>query len=140
MQDVIYDIGAGKGRILCVFSRRKLKKCVGIELMEEYCEIARSNAQRVRGRRSPIEIRCEDAAIADMSDGTVYFLFNPFGFDTMRDVLANIEKSLGKNPRPIRIVYYNAAHRKAFDDCQWLRRSTMFSTFNGLEIDFYESL
>ena len=137
--DVVYDIGAGKGRILCVMSRRNIRKCVGIELMDELCHAARANAGRVRGRRAPIEIRCEDAATADISDGTIYFLFNPFGKDTMLEMLSNIGRSLAGNPRRVQVVYYNNVCREAFDSCGWLRRSTAFRTFNGLEIAFYEN-
>jgi SAM-dependent methyltransferase len=137
--DVIYDIGAGKGRILCVMSRRHVRKCVGIELLDDLCQTARANAARVRGRRAPIEIRCEDAAVADISDGTIYFLFNPFGKDTMQEVLAHIERSLALHPRRVRVVYYNSVCREVFDSCGWLRRTSAFRTFNGLEIAFYES-
>lgn len=138
-KDVVYDIGSGKGRILCVMSRRNVKKCVGIELFEELCVAARSNAEKMRGRRAPIEIRCEDASVADVSDGTVYFLFNPFGKETLTEMLANIEKSLARNPRRVRIVYYNSVCREVFDSCAWLKRYSEFRTFNGLEIAFYES-
>ena len=30
----------------------------------------------MRGRKAPIEIVCEDAVHADLSDGTVYCMFN----------------------------------------------------------------
>lgn len=137
-EDVVYDIGSGKGRILCVMSRRNVRKCVGIELFDELCAAARVNAEKVRGRRAPIEIRCEDAATADISDGTIYFLFNPFGKETMQEMLSNIERSLAENPRRVRVVYYNSVCRETFDSCGWLRRTTAFKTFNGLEIAFYE--
>src|SRR5258708_3924112 len=39
--DVFYDLGAGKGRIVCVMSRKRVRKCVGIELFESLCETAR---------------------------------------------------------------------------------------------------
>ncbi len=138
-QDVVYDIGAGKGRILCVMSRYSVKKCVGIELFEDFCEVARRNAQRMRGQRCPIEMRCEDAVQTDLSDGTIFFLFNPFGAATMREVLANLKGSLAVNPRRVRIVYYNSVHRSEIETCGWLRQYDHFETFNGLRVDFYQS-
>ena len=59
--DVRYDIGCGKGRILCVAARRRLKKVVGVELFEELCAAARANAARLRGRKTPIDVVCGDA-------------------------------------------------------------------------------
>lgn len=137
--DVVYDIGSGKGRILCAMSRRNVKKCVGIELFEEFCVVARANVAKMRGQRSPIEIRCEDASIADVSDGTIYFLFNPFGRETLTEMMSNIEASLAKNPRRIRIVYYNSVCRDVLDARSWLKCFRSLKTFNGLDILFYES-
>jgi precorrin-6B methylase 2 len=138
-QDVLYDIGSGKGRILCVAARKEVGKCVGIEVMDDLCELSRQNAAKLRGKRAPIEIRCEDAAVADMSDGTIYFLFNPFGGETLRDVLQNIARSLAEKPRRIRIVYYNSAHRDVFEKFRALRRDSTFQTLSGLNVDFYSN-
>lgn len=137
--DVVYDIGSGMGRFLCVMGRKKVKKCVGLEVLPELCEASRANAARLRGRQSPIEIRCEDASRADVSDGTIYFLFNPFGPKTMADVLSNIEASLARNPRPLQIVSYNDRCRDVFEARSWLRPAYSFSTWNGLSVRFYHA-
>src|ERR1051325_2391786 len=63
--DTVYDLGCGKGRILCVLAQARVNKCVGIEIFPDLCDIARRNADQLRGRRSPIEIRCADVANAD---------------------------------------------------------------------------
>lgn len=137
LADVLYDLGSGTGRILCMFARRRMRRCVGIELFEDLCAIARSNAQQLRGRKSPIDIMCEDAAKADLSDGTIYFMFNPFGPDTMRDVLGNIRSSLTKNPRNITIVYHNATLERLLEDEGWLERYHYFDTLGGLRVSFW---
>jgi len=137
--DIIYDLGSGKGRVLCVMSRRQVRKCIGIELFEELCQVARANAAKMRGRRSPIEIRCNDAVRAELSDGTIFFLFNPFGADTLAEVLAKLKQSLATNPRRVRLVYYNSVHRTQVEACGWLRHYDSFRTFNGLNVDFYRT-
>jgi hypothetical protein len=139
-KDVVYDVGCGMGRFLCVMSRGPVRKCVGIELLDDLCTAAEANARSVRGRRCPIDIRNEDACRADLSDGTIYFFFNPFGPDTFREVLANLERSLLKNPRRLKIAYYNSVCRDVVDSCSWLRRTNTFRTFNGHNVDFYESV
>jgi hypothetical protein len=74
-------------------------KCIGVELLAPFCEIARRNAAGLRGRKAPIQIVCGDAATAELSEGTIYFMFNPFGADTLRDTLENIRGSLSQEPR-----------------------------------------
>jgi hypothetical protein len=50
--DVVFEIGCGMGRALCLFARRRVRKCVGIELDPELAGRARTNLARLRGRRS----------------------------------------------------------------------------------------
>jgi hypothetical protein len=42
----------------------------------------------------------------------------------MIDALARIESSLAKNPRNIRLAYFNPIHEEVFRSCGWLK-------FNG---------
>ena len=138
-EDVFFDIGCGMGRILCVLARHKIRKCVGIELFEDLCEAARSNGVRLRGRKAPIEIIRADAAVADLSEGTVYFMFNPFGAETLRDVLDNIGKSLTRNPRDIKIVYYNSVHEACFQSSAWLQKFHSFNTITKRKVTFWKN-
>ena len=136
---VFYDLGSGKGRILCVMAQNPFKKVVGVELFEKLCEIAKQNAICMRGRKAPIEIICGDAALTDLSEGTVYFMFHPFGPDTLRDVIVNIKNSLLRNPRRIIIVYYNAIHEDILKSCEWLQMFYLFYTATGRRVSFWRN-
>ena len=138
--DVVYDLGAGKGRFVCLAACRKVRKCVGIELIKPLCEIAIRNASRLRGKQSEIQILCEDASVADLSDGTVYCMFNPFGPDTLRDTLENIRVSLSMKPRSIRVLYFNPAHRPVLESCGWLECYREVTTHQGFEITYWCNL
>jgi SAM-dependent methyltransferase len=109
-EDVFFDIGCGKGRAIALFSRCKIKKCVGIEIDPALARVAMQNADKLRDRIAPIEIRVQNAIDSDYSSGTIYFLFNPFGAATLSDVLTKIQESLDKQPRKICIIYYNPLH------------------------------
>jgi precorrin-6B methylase 2 len=138
-EDVFYDMGCGMGRVLCIMARRQIRKCVGIELLEPLCQDARSNALRLRGRKTPIEVICADAATADLSEGTVYYLYNPFGKDTLRDFLANLETSVSRTPRKVMVVYYNSLHESILKASGWLKKYDEFNTFSGQHVTFWES-
>jgi len=137
--DVFYDIGAGMGRVLCVAAQKPMRKCVGIELLEPLCETARKNAGQMRGKKAPIQIRCADASTSDLSDGTIYFLFNPFGPKTLQDTLENIRQSLEQNPRAIKIAYYHSKHRSVFDSQEWLVQVHDFPNFGGHPVAIWEN-
>ena len=136
---VFYDIGSGKGRVLCLMAQRPFKRVVGVELFEDLCKAAEQNAKRMRGRKAKIDIICEDAAKTDLSDGTVYFLFNPFGAATMREVLKNIRRSLDEKPREVIVVYYNAIYGEILQESGWLETYDAFYTATERKVSFWKS-
>jgi hypothetical protein len=136
--EVVYDIGSGKGRFLCLAARYPVRRCIGLELREDLCEISRENLEHVRGRRAEFEIRCGDAATANVDEGTIYFLYNPFGPETLRAVLENIRLSVSENPRNVRLVYYNPVYESVLTEFGWLQSYHQFSTWQGYRAIFLQ--
>ncbi|MHB9154869.1 MAG: SAM-dependent methyltransferase [Endomicrobiales bacterium] len=118
-EDVFVDLGCGKGRVMCRVAMERVKKVVGVELRKELYEAAREIMRGVRPV-SPVEVYQEDAAGFLSTDGTVFYLFNPFGGNTVREVVKNIRESLRLNPRSIRIVYNNCVHGEYLESADWL--------------------
>jgi predicted RNA methylase len=121
--DVVFDIGCGMGRVTCLFAREPVARCIGIESVPGLAEIARRNAKHVRGRRAEMEIREGDAGTADYARGTIYWLYNPFGEDTMRRTLSRIRLAVEAAPRPIQIVYVAPNFERPFGEGGWLVRN-----------------
>ena len=118
--DVFVDIGCGKGRVLCCASRFRIREVVGIEIDKSLCAAARRNAERARGKKSPIRIINASAQEFDYGAGTLYYLFHPFGAATLSQVLDRIEQSLQLYPRQIRIVYLNPVAEFLLENRNWL--------------------
>ena len=138
-EDVFYDLGCGMGRILCVAARKPMRKCMGVELFEPLCEIARQNAKNLRGRKTPIEVVCGDATTVDLSEGTIYFMFNPFGPQTLQDTLENIRRSLAEKPRAIRVCYYNPRYKSVIEGLDWLVKEHELETFGRHALTIWAS-
>jgi SAM-dependent methyltransferase len=112
--DVLVDIGCGKGRVINHWLRSGLQnQIIGIELNPAV-------GQWARARLAPFEnvrIVIGDAVKSLPAEGTVFFLYNPFGRDTME---AFARELLGRtNTRALRIVYLNARHLDVFDPETW---------------------
>lgn len=119
-QDVFVDIGSGLGRIVYAAARHyRFARIVGVELSEQYNEVARRNLEHARPR-----LRCRDVEIvtADATQWTVpdeatyVYLFNPFKGEVFAAVLANIIASLDRRPRPLTIIYANPVQGQAILD------------------------
>jgi len=138
VDDVVFDVGCGMGRVLCVLARRRVRGCVGIEFDPALVRRATANVAAMRGRRSPVEVIEADATAADYSSGTAFIVFNPFEVSAqMAATLARIRAASEASGRPVRILYVNPVHEDAFEAAEWLRctarlRSRWFSTVMSL--------
>lgn len=72
--DVLYDLGAGDGRIVIAAARRHGARAVGIELDPRKAAEARANVARA-GLGDRVEIRQGDIFDADLGDASVVTLF-----------------------------------------------------------------
>ncbi|HXJ03331.1 MAG TPA: class I SAM-dependent methyltransferase [Micropepsaceae bacterium] len=121
--DVVYDVGCGTGRPLCLFARRRVRRCIGIEIDPTVAEIAKTNAANLVGRRAEITVIHGDAASStDYQDGTVFWLYHPFGQRTLAAVLERVRKSVEASPRSVRFCYVTPDVEQAFSACGWLTR------------------
>lgn len=113
---VLVDFGCGKGRVLLVASEFAFREVRGLEYSPGLCRVAEQNCRRYLARCSPdvvFQVLQSDAREYDIRDDeTVFFLFNPFGPEILRQVIENIQKSLLENPRKAWIVYLNPLHRE----------------------------
>lgn len=72
--DVLYDLGAGDGRVVIAAAQRFGIRAVGIEINPRMVEIARANVRRA-GVERLVEIRQGDALAADLREASVVTLF-----------------------------------------------------------------
>ncbi len=124
-KDVFVDLGCGKGRAVFLALTQKFKKVIGIESDRTTYDIAVRNAANFRGRRKAgsLELLHMNASDFDPSQGTVFFMFNPFGPTVLEKVLSNIERSLKRNPRRIRLIYYTPRFFELVEKQPWLTRA-----------------
>ncbi|MFQ5738176.1 MAG: class I SAM-dependent methyltransferase [Acidobacteriota bacterium] len=118
--DVFVDIGCGKGRVVCCCLRLPIKKVIGVENDGYLLSVARSNVTQVRGARARaliFESAAEDYAYLE---GTVFYLFHPFGALTLSKVLSRLRRARDSHPRPLRIVYANDRHKELLENAGWL--------------------
>jgi predicted RNA methylase len=143
-RDVFFDIGCGMGRVLCMAARHPLQKCVGVEYMPSLAAVADRNLARLRGRRAPAEVWIGDACDFGYADGTVFFLYNPFGEQTMRRFIECLRHSLITRPRRIRIIYMTPLQGHVLSECRWLaRRFVLDVPYHVLvtrKVEFWENV
>ena len=122
---VFVDFGSGKGRTLLVASEFPFARIVGVELASELHQIAEENVRRYRPVRQQcrtFSLHCRDAAEYEFGpQPLVLFMYNSFGKDTLRRVLANLEASLRARPREAFVVYLNPQFEALLRNAPFLR-------------------
>ena len=72
--DVVYDLGAGDGRIVIAAAKEYGIKAIGYEIDPGLAKLARENVRR-QGVEKLVEIREQDFMSADLSPATVVTLY-----------------------------------------------------------------
>ena len=109
--DVLVDVGCGKGRVLNYWLELGLgNRIVGIELDPHFATFA---ARRLSDHPQ-VEVICGDALEALPRDGTVFFLFNPFGPEMLARFGERIATIFDPRQRLV-VVYYFAMHADVFE-------------------------
>ena len=105
------DLGSGKGRVLLMASDYPFRKIIGVELLPSLNRIAQENIAKYKSEAQKcfaLESTCADATNFPLPDGpVVLYLFNPFPEFGLRRTLANLQRDLEQNPRPLYLLYHN---------------------------------
>ncbi|PYM11173.1 MAG: SAM-dependent methyltransferase [Candidatus Rokuibacteriota bacterium] len=120
--DVLIDIGCGKGRVVCCAATFRVRQVIGIDHSSELCRDARRNVERMRAKQSPAMILEASAETFDYRPGTVLYFYNSFGPPILDRMLARLKSAVDETQRPIRFVYARAEHDAVLRGCGWLQQ------------------
>ena len=111
------DLGSGKGRTLLMASEHPFRRIIGVEILPE---LHRAAEQNIRAYSSPtqrcseIESICADASQFEPPAGALLlYLFNPLPERSLRQLFANLERSLRQHPRTVYVLYCNPLLERA---------------------------
>ncbi|HEX4031184.1 MAG TPA: class I SAM-dependent methyltransferase [Terracidiphilus sp.] len=88
--DVLVDLGSGLGHVPILAALLTRARCVGIELEPTYIATARACACSLGLSRA--EFLQQDARAADISTGTVFYLYTPFTGSILESVLRRLQQ------------------------------------------------
>ncbi len=94
-EDVVIDLGSGLGKILLLVRLLTGATVHGIELQPALVEAARIAAERAGIEGTFV---CEDARAADLSHGTVFFLYAPFTGPVLEKVCRRLDAVAARHP------------------------------------------
>ena len=113
-QDVLVDVGCGKGRVLNYWlSQRYKNEMIGLELDPVVAE----QTARHFSLREQVKIIPGDAVYNLPSTGTVFYFYNPFEWDKVVQFESRLSMQAGD--KPITVIYYNPKSLEVFNEVKW---------------------
>jgi SAM-dependent methyltransferase len=146
--DVFVDFGSGKGRVVLQAARNyRFARVVGVEISAELNRVARENVDRLRHKLKceEVELVTTDAALYRVPDDmTVAYFANPFVGATFHRVVRSILDSIDRNPRVVRLVYFNPVMHDhllsvGFEVVKWLERGRGRNILGRATLALYET-
>ena len=101
-RDVLVDLGSGLGHVPLLAAICTSASCTGIELEAAYVECARRGARALNLARATFVQ--QDARAADLTSGTVFYLYTPFTGTVLRAVLDSLRREAAT--REIRVCAF----------------------------------
>ncbi len=114
--DVLYDLGSGLGQVPILANLLCGVKALGVEVDPAYVHYSRQCVQDL-GIRNVSFVEA-DVRSADLSDGTVFFLYTPFTGVMLQEVMARLQQEAER--RSIRIFTYGPCTFEFFGQ-KWLQ-------------------
>jgi hypothetical protein len=114
-RDVLVDLGSGLGHVPLLASICTSARTIGIELESAYIDCARQSAQGLN--LNNVTFLQQDARTADLSVGTVFYLYTPFIGTILRAVLDSLRREAAS--REIRICTFGPCTPTIAEE-QWL--------------------
>jgi hypothetical protein len=121
--DVFVDLGSGLGHVPLLVSMITGAQSLGIEMEAAYVVSARECAQSLQLSR--VQFIAQDARDANLSRGTVFYLYSPFKGSILTDVLGALRKESMR--RSIKICSLGPCSHRVSDET-WLRTSEVSDT------------
>jgi hypothetical protein len=121
--DVFVDLGSGLGHVPLLVSMLTGAQSLGVEVQATYVASARKCAQSLRLSR--VQFIAEDARNADLSRGTIFYLYSPFKGSILADMLSALRRESMR--RPIKICSLGPCTRRVSNET-WLKASAWSDT------------
>ncbi len=121
--DVVVDLGSGLGHVPLLVSMMTGAQSLGIEMQPAYVVSAQECAQNLQLSR--VQFIARDARDADLSRGTVFYLYSPFKGSILADVLGALRRE--SMHKPIKICSLGPCTPRVSDET-WLKTSESSDT------------
>ena len=102
----LVDFGSGKGGAVLTLSEFPFAEIAGVELSADLIRIAEANVRRADLRHVRF-VHADAADFTELDRFTHVYMYHPFPCNVVKEVMANLAKSLARVERDVTLIYAN---------------------------------
>ena len=136
--DAVLDLGSGKGGAMATLARFPFRQVNGVEISPEFVAAAHKNLAKLKIRKYRVYL-ADASTFTELDDYTHIFMYNPFPAVVLTQVLANLEASLRRKPRTVRLLYSNPVHEQVILATCTFMKAFVYEPYPDYRISVYES-
>ena len=137
-KDAALDIGSGKGGAMATLARFPFRKVDGVEISPELVAAAQNNLAKLKLRQCRVFL-ADATTFTELDEYTYIFMYNPFPAVVLEQVLANLEASLRRKQRTVRLLYSNPLHEQVILASNTFKKAFTYEPYPNYRISVYES-
>ena len=110
----------------------------GVEIAREFVAAAHKNLAKLKIRKCRVYL-ADASTFTGLDDYTHIFMYNPFPAAVLTQVLANLEASLRRKPRTVRILCSNPLHEHVILATGTFKKTFVYEPYPNYRISVYEN-
>lgn len=114
-EDSIVDIGCGKGRAMYYMHKFPFKSIGGVEISPSLTSICINNFKKLNYTNCFV-YNVDACQFKEYDSYNYIYFYNPFSGQILEQCMKNIQESLLRNPRKIKIIYHNPVYDSVVQD------------------------
>jgi len=136
--DSALDLGSGKGGAMATLARFPFHQVHGVEISPKLVAAAQKNLAKLKIRKCRVYL-ADASTFTELDDYTHIFMYNPFPAVVLTQVLANLEASLRRKPRTVRLLYSNPLHEQVILATCKFKKAFVYEPYPDYRISVYEN-
>jgi predicted RNA methylase len=136
--DAALDLGSGKGGAMATLARFPFRQVDGVEISPKLVAAANKNLAKLKIRKCSVYL-ADASTFTELDDYTHIFMYNPFPAVVVTQVLANLEASLRRKSRSVRLLYSNPLHEQVILVTCVFMKAFVYEPYPDYRISVYEN-
>ena len=137
-EDVILDIGCGKGRAMYIMSQFEFGKIRGYDLSKELTEIAEDNFKKLGINDRCSAMQADAETFEEYDEYNYFYYFNSVPREVFVKMIGHVQESIRRKPRKVTFIYMHPENEDYLIKNTDMKKFDREGSFISLLVDWFD--